>query len=114
MSTRTSIRISTYEYLCTICSTVLYTVLSAESSLVVLLSCLPIMWSCGRAGRLVLLYSNLVISTLRHRVTMVRSLKSSISSVDAEAGLVAWRVVWVAWRGVARGVWRGVACRVCG
>ena len=56
---------------------------------------------------------------------MVRSLKSSISSVDAEAGLVAWRgvawcgvvwcgVVWVAWRGVARGVWRGVACRVCG
>ena len=47
---------------------------------------------------------------------MVRSLKSSISSVDAEAGLVAWRgVAWcgVAWRGVAwRGVaWRGVAWR---
>ena len=46
---------------------------------------------------------------------MVRSLKSSISSVDAEAGLVAWRgvawcgVVWcgVVWRGVGGVAWRG-------
>jgi hypothetical protein len=53
---------------------------------------------------------------------MVRSLKSSISSVDAEAGLVAWRgeacgVAWRGgvWRGVAWGGWRGVAWRVaCG